>query len=87
MRHQDEAASKLVLWELMHGYVNTGRKPIDLSKCDTGFSNTSELRAVMCDRDVWTESVTSKLLDREVDQSKVKEALNEVRSIVSEQDN
>ena len=56
VRHQDEIASKFVLWEPMHGYVNRGRKPvnyIDLLKCDTGLSNTSEIRAVMRDRDVW----------------------------------
>ena len=56
VRHQDEIASKFVLWEPMHGYVNRGRKPvnyIDLLKCDTGLSNTSEIRAVMRYRDVW----------------------------------
>ena len=44
----------------MHGYVNRRRKPvsyIDLLKCDTGLSDTSELRAVICDRDVWKGNI------------------------------
>ena len=56
MRHVEEEASKIVLWEPIGGRANRGRKVtnyIDVLKKDTGLDNTSELQTAMQDRDMW----------------------------------
>lgn len=56
IRHPDEMASKLVLWQPTEGTVNRGRKPtdyIDMLKYDTGLNNTDEIRTAMLDRKIW----------------------------------
>ena len=56
VRHPEEEASKLVLWEPAHGRVNRGRKKttyIDMLKRDTGLNNIMELRTAMMDRNTW----------------------------------
>ena len=56
VRHQEEIASNLVLWEPAGGRVNRGRKPtdyIDVIKRDTGLNNIAEIKTAMQDRDVW----------------------------------
>lgn len=56
VRHPDEIASNLVLWEPTGGRVNRGRKPtdyIDVIKRDTGLKDIAEIKTAMEDRDVW----------------------------------
>ena len=60
IRHPEEIASQLVLWQPSQGEVNRGRKPtdyIDLIKRDTGLENINEIRNVMVDRIKWREFV------------------------------
>ena len=62
VRHPEEEASKLVLWEPTQGHVNRGRKAltyVDLLKLDTGLANCHELRTAMTDRNVWKTFVSS----------------------------
>ena len=56
VRHPEEEASKLVLWEPSHGRRNQGRPPVtyvDVLKEDTGMTTTAELMTVMMDRKGW----------------------------------
>lgn len=56
MRHPEEMASSLVLWQPSQGVTNRGRKPvdfIDLLKRDTGLDSVDDLQTTMCDRQVW----------------------------------
>ena len=56
VRHPEEIASQLFLWEPSRGTANRGRKPvdfIDLIKRDTGLDSINEIKASMCDRNVW----------------------------------
>ena len=54
IRHPEEIASQLVLWEPQHGHANRVGKTvsyIDLLKLDTGIESTEDLRCAMIDRD------------------------------------
>ena len=60
IRHPEEVASQLVLWEPLHGHVSRGRKPVDYIdqlKRDTGIELTEHLQHAMNDRAVWKEFV------------------------------
>ena len=60
IRHPEEIASKLVLWQPTEGRVNRGRKPtdyIDVIKRDTGLTDTNEIKTVMLDRTKWKDFV------------------------------
>ena len=49
-RHNEETASKVLLWEPQHGHPNRGRPRttyIDNIKADTGLDNTKEIRDAM----------------------------------------
>ena len=62
VRHPEEEAAKLVLWEPRRGAASRGRKQItyvDNLKKDTSMATTDELRTVMMDRDCWKEIVKS----------------------------
>ena len=61
-RHPEEVANRLVLWEPLEGTKNRGRQKttfIDNLLRDTGMENTSELRTLMKDRDVWRHALAS----------------------------
>ena len=56
VRHPEEIASQLVLWEPSRETANRGRKTVDfvdLIKRDTGLDSINEIKASMCDRNVW----------------------------------
>ena len=56
IRHPEEEASKLVLWEPSHGRRNVGRRAVtyvDVLKQDTGLETTDELKTAMIDRSGW----------------------------------
>ena len=56
VRHQEEEASKLTLWQPIHGKRSAGRRKlshIDTILNDTGLDNVGELRAAMIHRDTW----------------------------------
>ena len=60
IRHGEELASKLVLWEPTEGKRKRGKPSttyIDILLEDTDAHNTSELRMVMEDRNQWRELV------------------------------
>jgi len=60
VRHEDEEASKLVLWKPTHGKSNRGRKRIaytDNLLNDVGAVNINELKSMMEDREIWREEV------------------------------
>ena len=53
VRHEDEVANKLVLWQPTNGHANRGRQTmtyVDNLLQDTGLENRSELQTVMMDR-------------------------------------
>ena len=57
-RHEEEEASKLVLWQPTQGYRKRGRRAvnyIDTLLEDAGLENISELKTAMLDRDGWRE--------------------------------
>ena len=61
MRHEDEEANKLVLWEPTEGKASRGRQKvtyIDNLKRDTGLEDTAEIKTIMQDRGRWTGIVT-----------------------------
>ena len=61
VRHEEEIANKLVLWQPTEGRANRGRRPvnyIDNLKSDTGLEDISEIKTVMMDRVRWKEYVT-----------------------------
>ena len=56
IRHKEEVASDLVLWEPTEGQPGRGRRQksyIDNLLEDTGTDNAAELRTLMMDRDTW----------------------------------
>ena len=56
VRHEDEVANKLVLWQPTDGHANRGRQKmtyVDNLLQDTGLGNTSELQTVWVDRGCW----------------------------------
>ena len=58
MRHDNEMAHKLVLWEPTHGSARRGRKTItfvDNLREDIGLDDINEIKTMMLDRDVWRE--------------------------------
>ena len=60
LRHPDEVASKLVLWEPTMGRMNRGRRAvtfIDTLKNDTGLDSVNEIRTAMMDREGWKQRV------------------------------
>ena len=62
VRHPEEIASNLILWEPTHGRASPGGQTLDfvdqLLK-DTGLVSTKELRSAMQDRDVWRGFVST----------------------------
>ena len=60
VRHKEEMASDLVLWEPTHGRPSRGRKHltyIDTIRKDTGLMDVQDIRNVMLDRNSWREVV------------------------------
>ena len=56
VRHEDEVANKLVLWQPTDGHANRGRQKItyvDNLQQDTGLGNIREMQTVMMDRGCW----------------------------------
>ena len=56
VRHNDEIVSKLVLWDPLHGQSKRGRPNttyLDMLRDDTGIRSSSEIKAVMLDRNLW----------------------------------
>ena len=56
VRHPEEEASKLVLWQPISGRMNMGRPAvtyIDNLKSDTSLESAEELRTAMLDRETW----------------------------------
>ena len=56
IRHIEEEASKLVLWQPRHGTTKRGRKKttyVDTLLNDTGLEYVGEVRTVMMDRNSW----------------------------------
>jgi len=59
-RHNEETASKLLLWEPPHGHPNRGRPRtiyIDTIKADTGLGYSKEMRDAMLDHVVWKDFI------------------------------
>ena len=59
-RHNEEIASKALLWEPQHGHPNRGRRRttyIDTIKADTILDNTKEIRDAMLHQVVWKDSI------------------------------
>ena len=59
-RHNEEIASKALLWEPQHGHPNRGRRRttyIDTIKADTILDNTKEIRDAMLDQVVWKDFI------------------------------
>ena len=59
-RHNEEIASKALLWEPQHGHPNRGRRRttyIDTIKADTILDNTKEIRGAMLDQVVWKDFI------------------------------
>ena len=60
IRHPEEVANDVVLWEPKEGKTNRGRRTIsyiDNLMEDTGTSTPAEVRTLMMDRDQWRERV------------------------------
>ena len=60
VRHPEEMAHKLVLWEPTEGKRNRGRRSttyIDNLLHDSDANNTTEMRRIMEDRNEWRELV------------------------------
>ena len=58
VRHGDEVAYKLVLWQPTDGHANWGRKKVTyVDNLVPGLGNTSELQTVMMDRGCWKSCV------------------------------
>ena len=62
MRHPEEIANKLVLWEPLDGTRNRGPQKttyVDNLLRDSGMDNALELRSIMDDRSEWKKAVAS----------------------------
>ena len=62
-RHPELSTQKVLLWEPTHGQRSRGRPRttfVDTLKKDTGATSTSELAALMENRDVWRRHVNSR---------------------------
>ena len=62
VRHPEEEASKVVLWQPARGTTNRGRRHftfIDNLKKDTGLESVSEIKTAMLDKTTWRELVNS----------------------------
>ena len=62
IRHPEEIAYNLVLWEPTHGQLNSDGQNIDFIDAlykDTGLESTDELRSAMNNRDVWWDYISS----------------------------
>ena len=60
VRHHEEIASQLVLWNPLHGNPGRGRRKtdfIDVIKRDTSLDNIEDIRQVMQDRTRWKDLV------------------------------
>ena len=60
VRHSEEMASQLVLWDPSHGRPSRGRKQltfIDYLKSDTGLTDVHGIRNVTMDRKQWKDIV------------------------------
>ena len=60
VRHDNELAHNLVLWEPTRGRRNRGRQSVrytDVLKQDTGLESMDELRTAMMDRDKWRKRI------------------------------
>ena len=60
LRHPEEIANKLVLWEPLEGIRNRGPQKttyVDNLLRDSGMDNTQELRSIMEDRSEWKKAV------------------------------
>ena len=68
VRHTEEIASEVVLWQPSHGRRGVGRPAnnfIDTLLQDTGLTSTTELRNAMLDRKIWRGYVSMvRLKDR-----------------------
>ena len=71
MRHDNEIAHKLVLWEPTNGISRRDRKTItfvDNLREDIGLDDIHEIKTMMLDRDVW--SIKKRKFEREFNISK-----------------
>ena len=62
VRHPEEVASQLVLWQPAHGHRNVGRRAvtyIDTLMKDTNLESIEELRTAMMDREGWKKRTES----------------------------
>ena len=62
MRHPEEEASKVILWDPQRGKGRQGRRNktfLDNLKEDTGLDRKDELRNIMKDRKTWKDFVIS----------------------------
>ena len=60
VRHNEELAHNLVLWEPTGGRRNRGRQPVsytDVLKQDTGLESIDELKTAMLDRNDWKKRI------------------------------
>ena len=60
VRHIEEEAEKVVLWEPRHGKAKRGRPAvnyINILKADTQLEDTNEIRSVMLGRNTWKDFV------------------------------
>ena len=56
VRHANEVASDIVLWQPTHGRTCVGRPAVtytDMLQNDTGLKSISEIRSAMMDRKIW----------------------------------
>ena len=63
VRHLEEEASKLVLWQPMSGRMSMGRPAvtyIDNLKSDSGLESAEEMRTAMLDKDTWKRRAESR---------------------------
>ena len=60
VRHKEEMANRLVLWQPTTGQRRRGRQSVSYVDClleDTGADNTNEMEAMMMDRELWRGNV------------------------------
>jgi len=59
-RHNEETASKVLLWEPQHGHPNQGKHRtiyIDTIKAESGLDDTKEIRDAVLDQVVWKDFI------------------------------